>query len=273
MLVNMQEILTKAQEGGYAVIAPNIFSLECVLKCIEAAEEKNSPIIIDHHVRKGLDEALSTGRFVERCAHEAKVPVAYNQDHGKNFESSIIAIRAGFTSIMVDRSSLPFEENVAQVAELTRIAHAAGLSVESELGHVGFGAQYEVDGKTALTDPAEAAEFVGRTQIDFLAIAIGTAHGQYSGEPYLDFERLEEIKKVVKIPLVLHGGSSTGDERLAKAAKAGICKINIATDSVLAGYEALMSHGKPRGALEAFYAGYKAKIIHYIDVFGSAGKA
>lgn len=272
MYVTMSEILENAKKGGYAIIAPNIGDFRTADMAVEAAVENHTPIILDYAFNHGADKkAIEIGRYVENLAQKAPVPVALNQDHGATFEHAILAIRAGFSSIMVDRSQLPFEENVEQVRELTRIAHAAGLSVEAELGHVGIGANYAVDGKTALTNPEEAAEYVERTGVDFLAVAIGTAHGPYKGTPYLDFERLAEIRKAINIPLVLHGGSSTGDENLGKAAASGICKINIATDAMAAGEKAF-EECKGRGRLDAFYTGYKEKIVHYMNIFGQVGK-
>ena len=156
-------------------------------------------------------------------ADKANVPVAINLDHGATYEDAIDAIAAGFTSIMVDRSSLPYEENVAQVKELVKVAHATGVSVEAELGHVGQGDNYAVDGKQALTDPAEAKKYIEETGIDMLAVAVGTAHGEYIGTPHIDFDRLAAIKEAVgqDFPLVLHGGSGSGDENLAKACTMG----------------------------------------------------
>ena len=148
----------------------------------------------------------------------------------------MIALRSGFLSIMVDRSSLPYEENVAEVCgNWLKIAHAVGVSVEAELGHVGSGEQYDADRNAGLTDPEQAKAYVEATGIDALAIAIGTAHGKYVGTPYLDFELLEKIYNEVEIPLVLHGGSGSGDENLARATRMGITKVNIGTDLFQAG--------------------------------------
>jgi fructose-bisphosphate aldolase class II len=185
-----------------------------------------------------------------------------------------MCIRASFSSIMAVRSTLPFEENVAQVKELVRIAHACGVSVEAELGHVGVGQNYAVDGSSNLTEPEDAARFVEETGIDALAVAIGTAHGKYSGTPHIDFERLERILKVVDIPLVLHGGSSSGDENLSKAARSGICKINIATDLITEAVDKAMAGGKEYGQMiNNFNGGFKSKLVHYIKLFGHEGKA
>jgi len=196
------------------------------------------------------------------------------QSEVSKFSDAILAIRAGFTSIMVDRSSLPFEQNVAEVSDLVRIAHSVGVSVESELGHVGMGESYDEDRDAGLTNVAEAAEYVARTGCDSLAVAIGTAHGVYKGTPKLDFERLAELNAAVNIPLVLHGGSGSGDENLVKCIQGGITKINIAADLFIAGEKNLKED--PRSAYFAFDKladGYKAKLKYYMELFGETGMA
>ena len=178
---------------------------------------------------------------------------------------------------MVDRSSLPYEENVAEVSELVKIAHAVGVSVEAELGHVGSGEQYDADRNAGLTDPGQAKAYVEATGIDALAIAIGTAHGKYVGTPYLDFELLEKIYNEVEVPLVLHGGSGSGDENLAKATSMGITKVNIGTDLFQAGIDHLLAHhGEIKRAhlgYKLMTDGYKEKLLHYMKLFNQCGKA
>ena len=191
MLVNMCEILQKSREGKYGVVAPNICNEDSARAAIQVAEENNAPIILDVIFNVTPDIEL-LGKIVRDMAEKATVPVALNLDHGGTFEQAMIAIRAGFSSIMVDRSSLPYEQNVAEVSELVKIAHAVGLSVEAELGHVGVGAQYDEDRNAGLTDPAQAKAYVEATGVDALAIAIGTAHGKYVGTPYLDFDLLQK---------------------------------------------------------------------------------
>jgi fructose-bisphosphate aldolase, class II len=163
------------------------------------------------------------------------------------------------------------------VAEIVKVAHACGVSVEAELGHVGVGLQYEIDRNAALTDPALAKEYVERTGVDFLAIAIGTAHGVYSGTPYLDFPRLAEIAAIVDIPLVLHGGSGTGDENLAKACTMGISKVNVGTECRHGAANIMRDDEHKEEAYARPYRtinkGYKAVILHYMELFGSVGKA
>ncbi|MDR1765268.1 MAG: class II fructose-bisphosphate aldolase [Lachnospiraceae bacterium] len=280
MYVSMKEILVKAQEGGYGVTAPNVFSEDTVRAVIEAAEEYESPMIIDFGMMGPPEKLVSGTRLIEDLARSAKVPICLNQDHGPTYESAIWCIRAGFTSIMADRSMLPYEDNVAQVAELVKVAHAVGVTVEAELGHVGFAG--EPEGTAQLTDPEMAADFVAKTGIDCLAVAIGTAHGQYKEPPKLDFPRLEAIRKAVSVPLVLHGGSSTGDEQLARACREGICKVNLATDLIKAGEKNIVDSGFPNpphipgkyySVTGTFVEGYKNMLVHYMKLFGQVGKA
>ena len=268
MLVTMKEILDKAQEGNYAVPAPNVIYEPETRAILELAEELNSPLIID--VFPGFS------RSILDLARQSSVPVAVNLDHGGKFEDIIKTMVRGASSVMVDRSMLPFEENVAQVSEIVRYAHAAGLSVEAELGHVGQGFQYEIDGKAALTDPDEAVEYVRQTGVDALAVAIGTAHGAYSGTPFIHFDLLEKINSVVDIPLVLHGGSGTGFENIARACKMGINKVNINTD-LRNGAMAELKETIETGRMSMMYAdianGYKKVLRQYMEACGCIGKA
>ncbi len=276
MLVTMKQILDAAREGGYGVTAPNVNNEDTVCAAIEAAEECHAPMIIDVGFTQPTNRSyVKFGRMVEEIAKEARVPVAINQDHGREYAHAIWAIRAGFTSIMVDRSELPYEDNVAQVSELSKIAHAVGVSVESELGHVGQGSQYAIDRDAALTDPTQAKDFVQRTGVDCLAVAIGTAHGVYTGTPYLDFPLLHKIYREVSVPLVLHGGSGTGDENLAKATREGISKVNLATDLYLGAMHFCHDQGcsQQRKIYDFLKKGYKDKLIHYMKLFDQCNRA
>ena len=271
MLVTAKDILVVAKANKFGVVAPNVNNELTVRAAIEAAEELKAPVILDvcdWHT----PDMVTLGRIIERMAMQAKVPVAVQLDHGATFESAILAIRSGFTSIMVDRSSLPFEQNVAEVSELVRIAHSVGVSVESELGHVGMGDSYAADRDAGLTNVAEAKEYVERTGCDSLAVAIGTAHGIYKGTPHLDFDRLAELNEAVSIPLVLHGGSGSGDENLVKAIAGGITKINIASDLFVAAAEqAPKDERNQYFCFEKLVPGYKAKLKYYMSLFGEEG--
>lgn len=276
MIVSMKEVLDKAKLGGYAVPAPNVWDFYSIKAAIEAAEEENSPIILDFYDQMNTFEDFT--HIATYLANKTAVPVAINHDHGSIYENSIKAIRTGFSSIMVDRSELPYEENMKEVAELAQVAHAVGVSVEAELGHVGTGTQYDLDRDAGLTNPAHVATFIEKTEIDCLAVAIGTAHGTYKGEPHLDYELLEQIASISSVPLVLHGGSGTGDEALQKVVQLGIQKVNLYTDlskEGLASLEKYMTEqsNKDLGqAMDAAFQGFKEKVKHYIRLFGASQK-
>lgn len=278
MLVTMKEILDRACRENYAVAAPNV-SMELDARAmIEAAEDMNSPIILDVACDQNPDIVLF-GSYLTKLAEESPMPIAINLDHGKEFREAILAVKAGFTSIMVDRSMLSYEDNAREVKELVKIAHSIGISVEAELGHVGQGSHYSVDRDVSLTEPLMAKKFVEDTGIDCLAVAIGTAHGTYSGTPYLDYERLIEIKNAVgaEFPLVLHGGSGTGEQALKKVSQMGINKINLANDLFKAdciGIEnAKLSGNGYYSVYDVAKESEKQYIMHMIELFGSSGKA
>ncbi|MCI8736227.1 MAG: class II fructose-bisphosphate aldolase [Lachnospiraceae bacterium] len=276
MLISMIELMKKAREGHYCVPAIAVENEHSVRAAIKAAEEKRSPLIMISLFKVNPDICYF-GRIVTDLAIRAGVPVAMCQDHGGTYEEAIWAIRAGFTDVMADRSTLPFEENIAQVSEIVRIAHAVGVGVEAELGHVGIATNYEVDGTSGFTVPAEAVEYVERTGVDALAVAIGTAHGVYKGVPKLQFELLRELREKVPVPLVLHGGSGTGEENLKRACRMGICKLNISNDLKRGAIGNLNENCKDGMGAYAMYPllfeGYKNVAAGYMDLCGSAGKA
>ena len=276
MYISMIELMKKAREGHYCVPAIAVENEHSVRAAIQAAEEKKSPLIMIALYKVNPDIHYF-GRIVEDLAIRAKVPVAMCQDHGGTYAEAMWAIRAGFTDVMVDRSTLPFEENIAQVSEIVKVAHAVGVGVEAELGHVGMANQYETDGTGGFTVPEEAIEFVERTGVDALAVAIGTAHGVYSGVPKLQFDLLAERREKVPVPLVLHGGSGTGDENLKKACQMGICKLNISNDlkrGAIANLNEKCKDGMGAYAMyPLLYEGYKNVAAHYMTLCGSEGKA
>ncbi|MBE5781388.1 MAG: class II fructose-bisphosphate aldolase [Clostridiales bacterium] len=279
MYVTMAEIGLRAMEGGYGVTAPNVYDEYSVTAAISAAEELNAPMILDLGPGMAVNGFHHFMKMVIEKARDAKVPVAANLDHGRTYEVCVQALREGCSSIMADRSELALEDNIAQCAELAKIAHICGASIEAELGHVGQGMTYAADRDAGLTNPAEAKEFIERTGVDMLAIAMGTAHGVYKGTPHLDFDVLAAVRKAVpNTPLVLHGGSGTGDENLARATREGIAKVNIFTDLSLAAVEALKTRGLPEnmGVMQAVATlrdGYKDKLVHYMKLFNMEGKA
>ena len=260
-LVTSKEMLSKAQKGGYAVGAFNAENMEMVKAIIQAAEELKAPVMIQttpSTVKYGTVDTYAA--IVAAEAKKASVPVCLHLDHGSSFELAMQAMHAGYTSVMIDGSKHPFEENIKLTKEVVEYAHSKGVSVEAELGKLaGIEDNINVDARNAtFTVPEEAAEFVEKTGVDSLAVAIGTSHGAYKfkGEPYLDFERLKEIHSLIPdTPLVLHGASTVLPEFVKKcnefggdipgaqgvpedmirtATKYGVCKVNIDTDLRLA---------------------------------------
>lgn len=276
MLVTMKELLKDAMDGGYAVCASNVWYEWSTQAALDAAEESGSPLILNYNYMPNVYRFMD---YAKRWAEKVSVPVAINHDHGATFEEAMHCIHAGFTSVMADRSDLSFEENIRQVAEIVKAAHACGVTVEGELGHVGEADQEDNLNTALYTDPDQAAEYVDRTGVDCLAVAIGTAHGKYNKGivPKIDFERLKAIEEKVSIPLVLHGGSGGGDENLGKAAKTHICKINVFTDLHDAAKDAMLEAGFDGKYLpeidDIAYFAYKDKLKYYLHLFGSAGKA
>ena len=240
MYTSMKDMLLHAHKNHYAVMAINVVDMEQVKACIEAAEEEHPAVILNISPRQMKAHAYPyiMAPMVQNLAERAEVPVALNIDHGVNMEDIVTAIHCGYSSVMVDASSYDFEENIRRVSAVVALAHAKGISVEAELGHVGVAANADGQNADLYTNVDQAEEFVNRTQCDCLAVAIGTAHGSYPKNmiPKLDFERLTELKNRLNIPLVLHGGSGAGEENIRKAVACGINKINVCTD--------LMNHAK-----------------------------
>ena len=230
--VTSEKMLLDAQKGGYAVGAFNVENMEMVMAVIAAAEELRAPLMMQTTPSTiqyaGLDLYLAN---VKAAAERASIPVCLHLDHGDSFDLAMRALRTGYTSIMIDGSHHVFEENIAITKAVADACRPSGIPVEAELGKVG-GKEDDLDGGTGngYTDPLEAKEFVERTGVNSLAVAIGTAHGVYKGVPKLDLDRLAEIRKVVDIPLVLHGASGLSEEAVVESIKRGICKVNFATE-------------------------------------------
>ena len=230
--VTSEKMLLDAQKGGYAVGAFNVENMEMVMAVIAAAEELRAPLMLQTTPSTikyaGLDMYLAN---VKAAAERASVAVCLHLDHGDSFDLAMRALRTGYTSIMIDGSHNVFEENIAVTKAVADACRPSGIPVEAELGKVG-GKEDDLDGGegNGYTDPLEAKEFVERTGVTSLAVAIGTAHGVYKGVPKLDLDRLAEIRKVVDIPLVLHGASGLSEEAVVESIKRGICKVNFATE-------------------------------------------
>jgi len=282
-LVPMSLLLEQARKGGYAVGAFNANNLEIVQGIVEAADELESPVILQASQGAikyaGVDYITA---IVKTASEKVKVPVALHLDHGTSFEQAVQCIRAGFSAVMFDGSKHSFEDNIANTLAVVRVARPAGVSVEAELGKIG-GTEDDIsvsDRDAMMTVPEEAQEFVRRTGVDALAVAIGTAHGPYKGEPRLDFDRLQKIRGLVDVPLVLHGASGVPEDAIQKAISIGICKINIDTDLRQAFTAAVKqvlaekpSEIDPRKLLGPGREALKQVAKQKIQLFGSAGRA
>lgn len=239
-LVTMKELLQDAKKRKYAVGGFNVFNFETLGAVIEVAEELKTPLVlgIPERLFKFVDVDTLSAAMI-KAAQKASVPVALHLDHGYTYEGVMKAIRWGFTSIMFDGSALSFEDNLKRTKEITRIAHSLGVSVEGELGYVGcYGNLTDIQEEN-LVKPEVARDFVEKTKVDALAVAVGTNHGMYRGGPKLNFSRLAELNNTVNVPLVMHGGSKLSREDYQNSIQSGISKINIATDMSMAAGETI----------------------------------
>jgi len=281
-LVTTKEMLLKAQKEKYAVGAFNVENMEMVMAVLKAAEQLQAPVIMQ--TTPSTIKYASTDFFfanVKVAAQQTNVPIALHLDHGSSFAIAMQAFRAGYTSVMIDGSHGSFEENSNLTKKVVEVAKAIQVPVEAELGKVG-GKEDNLDGgsNNPFTDPKEAQEFVKQTNVDSLAIAIGTAHGFYQGEPKLDFERLTEIRQLVSIPLVLHGASGVPDKAVQEAIKRGIAKVNYATELRVAYSEGIKEYLKqypdtfdPKKYNQAGIEKVIALVKQKIKVCGSQNKA
>ena len=274
MLVNSKKVFRKAQEGHYAVPSANVLDMESIKNHVSLAERLGLPLIVavaECHLGDSisLEDAALVGK---KHAAEASVPVVLHLDHGESFETCKKAIDLGFTSVMIDASMKSFEENVATTRKVVEYAHESGVTVEAEIGHVASNFD-ENDTETMYTTAAEASEFAKQSGCDSLAISIGTAHGVYKAKaiPEISFDSLAAIRSATDVPLVLHGGSGSGDDNLSRCAKEGICKVNIYTDLYLAAMKSLedgdsSDYFRVLGNLKA---GMNECLEHYYKVFGT----
>lgn len=281
-LVTSRELLLDAQKRHYAVGAFNVENMEMVMAVLAAAEEKNSPVIMQTTSGTikyaGLDYYLANVRTAAARAH---VPVVMHLDHGNSFALAMQAYRTGYTSIMIDGSKLSFEENIALTKSVVDACHSSSIPVEGELGKVGGKEDdLENDDENPYTDPDEAVTFVEQTHVDSLAVGIGTAHGVYKGTPHVNIERLAEIQAKVDIPLVLHGTSGVPDEQVRQCVERGICKVNYATDLRIAfthGVKDFMAVNPdafdPKKYAKEGMKNVQAYVMQKMDVVGSSGKA
>ncbi|WAH51251.1 ketose 1,6-bisphosphate aldolase [Pseudescherichia vulneris] len=283
-LISLADGLKHARVHQYALGAFNVLDTHFLRALFAAAKQQRSPFIIN--IAEVHFKYLSLDTLVEAVKYEAArhdIPVVLNLDHGLHFEAVVQALRLGFTSVMFDGSTLDYEENVRQTREVVKMCHAVGVSVEGELGAVGGdegGALYGHADEAFFTDPEKARDFVDRTGIDALAVAIGNAHGKYKGEPKLDFTRLEAIRQQTALPLVLHGGSGISDADFRRAISLGIHKINFYTGMSQA---ALAAVDKSMAARDQIYDEFAELmlsieqaiadiVVEQMRIFGSEGK-
>lgn len=284
-LVSISQALKRAQAEHFAVPLFDVFDSTSTDGIFAAMEEKHAPVIVALYTGL-LDQpnARPLADYIRTRATSSFAPTALMLDHGGSFEHVMKALTWGFTDVMYDGSQLPLEENIANTLAVVRAAHAVGVCVEAELGHVGHGSEYASFGgqRKGFTEPAAVEQFVSQTGVDFLAVAIGNAHGLYHGEPHLDIDLLKEIRGRVELPLVLHGGTGISETQFRAAIATGIAKINIATDLYLTAARrvterAAQDSGKPDGVAyfdlttSAFEA-FRERSSYYIELFGAAGK-
>lgn len=284
MLYTGKSILDVANENNFAIPAFNISDWAMFNGVMDISEEKAAPVIIAVHPDEVSHITTDLIAAMHSRAHRSSVPVAIHWDHGGSYEQIITAIKAGFTSVMIDASLLPFDENVALTRKVVDAAHAVGIQVEGELGTIGANDSYGESGAAEIiyTNPADAVRFVEETGVDSLAIAIGTSHGLYPSDknPELRHDLLEEIKAAIGIPLVLHGGSSNPDAELRRAVELGVNKINISSD-IKVSYHNRMREilgtdqrlREPNAIQPLALEAMKATAAEKIDLFGADGKA
>lgn len=280
-LVSILPELKKAQANGYALPCFDTFEQLGTEGMFQAIEEKHAPCLVA--IYAGGVERPNANAFVSlvrALAKNGSTPISLILDHGGTFDQCMKALKLGFSDVMYDGSKLPIEENIATTKAIVRVAHAMGACVEAEIGHVGVGSNYDEFGGQGkgFTNPADVERFVAETGVDFLAVAIGTAHGVYKGEPKIDLELLDKIRERVSLPLVLHGGSGLSEAQFRGAIAHSISKVNIFTDlGMTAG--AMMREAAAKGdssyfsitgaAREAFHV----RCGYYLDLFGATGKA
>lgn len=274
MLVTSKKVFQQAQKKSFAIPATNFIDLDSARTFVETAEKLKKPLILpfaqSHRSIISLEEAALIGKHF---SEKSDMPVVLHLDHGEDLDFIEQAIRLGFTSVMIDASQDTLSENIRKTKEVVKLAHANQVVVEAEMGHVGSGVNYENHDQTdsVYTEVNDAVRFVKETNVDSLEVSIGTAHGYYKGDPHINFERLSEITSALSVPLVLHGGSSSGDDNLEKCAQSGICKINIFTDFINGALESIRK-GDPDDYLSLKQVSNETmeKILtHYFEVFGT----
>lgn len=279
-LVSMKDYLAEARQQHYAIPLFDTPSVNAAIGTLRAAEALQAPVMLGIY-NEWFDEpeirAVCAG--LAALAEDARVPVSLMLDHGRDFQQCIKAIRYGFTDVMFDGSALPFAENVSMTKWICEAAHAVGVGVEAELGHVGLGDDYDAaEVRDHFTQPALLEEFVAETGVDFLAVAIGTAHGEYRSMPKLDLDLLAQLNQISPVPLVMHGGSGLSEEQFRGSIGRGIAKVNFATH-IFKTYEQRVAASAANGVTDIFTLEamerdtFEDVCTTYLKLFGAAGKA
>jgi fructose-bisphosphate aldolase, class II len=277
-LVSIKNEMKKALRERYAIPLFDVFEMQGMEGVMDALTEKRAPTIIGiYSTYATMPNSRALAAYVRARAEDCDVPISLMLDHGASVEQCLEVISYGFTDVMYDGSKLTLEENIANTKRVVAAAHAAGVGVEAELGHVGMGDQYDSLGgqRIGFTDPDSVAYFVEQSGIDFLAIAIGNAHGLYKGEPHLDLDLLAEIRRRVDVPLVMHGGTGLSEDQFRAAIKAGISKINFATHIMNAAAENMrLIAARPDATMfdipEGIRTAYSKWCSYLYEVFGTA---
>ncbi|MFA6844693.1 MAG: class II fructose-bisphosphate aldolase [Sphaerochaetaceae bacterium] len=284
MYTDIKTILSDAAKNNYGVIATSPFNMETARGMVAAATEKNAPIIflLGQNMMRTHAKAELIIPMIKTLAEYAPIPIATCLDHGNDKERILYAFRNGFSSIMFDGSLCSFEENIAKTKEVAEFCHTFDMGIEGELGHVGIAANGDEKDESIYTNARDAKKFADETGVDCIAIAVGTAHGEYPKGliPHINFDRIREVKELTKgMPIALHGGSGSGDENIIKAVEAGINKINVVTDAFLAcrNYLSKTLADNPKTSFTDLMIGMEGSakdlVSHWIDLSGSKGTA
>jgi len=277
-IIPIKNEMTKALHEHYAIPLFDVFEMQGMEGVMEALIEKRAPTIIGiYSPYAALPNCRALAAYIRCRAGDTDVPISLMLDHGASVEQCLEMLEYGFTDVMYDGSSLPLEENIANTRRVVQAAHAVGVGVEAELGHVGFGDEYDTLGgkRIGFTDPQIVADFVEATGVDFLAIAFGNAHGLYKGKPHLALELVAEIRRKVNVPLVMHGGTGLSDQQFRAAIAAGINKINFATSIMNAAAENMRQAAANRDAsMFDIHDGIRTAYAHWCgqlyETFGTA---
>lgn len=275
MIVNTQSILKDAREKGYGIAAPNICNEITARAAIETANENKAPLILDLVFTSNPNIAI-LAKMIREMAEEVKIPVALNLDYCHSYEYALQALSIGFSSVSLDCTDKTMTRNIKETSDIVEAAHALNASVEAQLGKVVSGEDFKKQGVANYTDVNLVKNYVEKTKIDALSIAVGTARGYYKEAVNIDFDRIKKINEIAKIPLCLHGGSFTGVDNLKKAISLGVSKINLSTELFTSANNYVFVNkdnlSRPDDIFKLYSDGYKEKLAYYMNVFGQCDR-